>query len=268
MNKVAILYICIGKYVVFWREFYESYEKLFLSSSHKEYFVFTDQEKVCYEDNENVHIIFQKDLGWPGNTLFRFKIFIGIEEQLNRFDYCFFMNANMLCNEMVMEKDFLPIKEDILVVQHPGFYNKPCYKYPYDRNKKSSAYMSYNQGDVYVCGGVNGGKTRSFMNLCHELSNNIDEDYEKGIVALWHDESQINKYIWLHSSYRVLTPAFCFPEGSKIPFPQTLIVREKSKYFDVKKIKHFKKIDVNYRRCKDFMIRYTLSLYYLIKKRV
>lgn len=29
MNKVAVLYICTGKYDVFWKDFYISYEKYF-----------------------------------------------------------------------------------------------------------------------------------------------------------------------------------------------------------------------------------------------
>ena len=40
--QIAILYICTGKYVVFWKDFYQSFEKKFLKKSEVEYFVFTD----------------------------------------------------------------------------------------------------------------------------------------------------------------------------------------------------------------------------------
>ena len=42
MNKVAVLYICTGKYDVFWKDFYISYEKYFLPDCEKHYYVFTD----------------------------------------------------------------------------------------------------------------------------------------------------------------------------------------------------------------------------------
>ena len=45
--KVGILYICTGKYIVFWEEFYKSCQKYFLSDSEcvKQYYVFTDVDK-------------------------------------------------------------------------------------------------------------------------------------------------------------------------------------------------------------------------------
>ena len=47
--KVAILYLCSGDYSIFWEKFFRSYEKKFLPECHKEYFVFTDKEKIYME---------------------------------------------------------------------------------------------------------------------------------------------------------------------------------------------------------------------------
>ena len=84
-SYIAILYICTGKYSVFWKEFYRSMEKYFLRNSEVEYFVFTDADKLYDEEkNARIHRIRQENLGWPGNTLFRFRMFVSIKEKLER----------------------------------------------------------------------------------------------------------------------------------------------------------------------------------------
>ena len=100
--RVAVLYICTGRYSVFWEEFYRSMEKYFLKESKIEYFVFTDTDKLYDEENNNrIHRIRQDNLGWPGNTLFRFRMFVGIKERLKDFDYLFFLNANTVCRQEI-----------------------------------------------------------------------------------------------------------------------------------------------------------------------
>lgn len=230
VNKIAILYVCVGSYVAFWQDFYKSFEKLFLKNAIVEYYVFTDADKIYAEEkNERIHRKYQEDLGWPGNTLFRFKIFETVESELRKFDYIFFMNSNIVCMQEITEEMFLPQKEELLVVQHPGWFDRKPYEYPYDRNRKSSAYIPKTQGQIYVCGGVNGGKAEAFLRVIHDLSKQIEEDYARGIIAKWHDESQLNKYIVKRKDYRLLSPAYCYPEGWKIPFEPILLVRDKSK---------------------------------------
>lgn len=228
--KIAILYICTGEYAVFWKDFYCSFELNFLRGDVKEYFVFTDCECIYGEkDNEKIHRIYQTSLGWPGNTLFRFKMFSKILDQLETFDYIFFMNANVVCMREITREMFLPEGQDLLVVQHPGYYDRKNYEFPYERHKKSLAYIPYREGQVYVCGGINGGKTEPYIRLIRELDRRIQDDYERGVIAVWHDESQLNRYIIDHTDYRLLTPSFCYPEGWKIPFEICLMVSEKCK---------------------------------------
>lgn len=55
MTKVGMLYICTGKYTVFWPEFYRTFNDKFLPNCEKEYFVFTDAPAIEYEDAPGVH---------------------------------------------------------------------------------------------------------------------------------------------------------------------------------------------------------------------
>lgn len=41
MATIGMLYICTGKYTVFWPEFYETFSRNFLPGCKKEYFIFT-----------------------------------------------------------------------------------------------------------------------------------------------------------------------------------------------------------------------------------
>ena len=79
--KIGILYIGIGRYACFWSGFYKSCEQFLVTEAEKHYYVFTDKE-ADIESNEQVQVFHQDDMGWPCNSLFRFKIFNRIKEQL------------------------------------------------------------------------------------------------------------------------------------------------------------------------------------------
>jgi hypothetical protein len=228
MKKIGILYICTGKYTIFWDDFYKSTEKYLLPELEKHYFVFTDGEINTYE-NPFVKIVEQKRLGWPFDTLYRFKIFLGIENQLQEMDYLYFFNSNLILLQNI-GNEILPDEQDELVVtQHPGFYNKKRKKFTYETNKKSSAYIAENEGNIYVAGGLNGGRTQSFLKLAQELCKNIDVDFEKNIIAIWHDESHLNRYV-IGKNVKVLSPAYLFPQDSTIPFEQKILILDKNKF--------------------------------------
>jgi len=75
--KIGILYICTGKYDIFWKDFYLSSEKYLLKNHEKHYFVFTDSKTIFdAANNKNIHVIYQKNLGWPNNALMRYHIFL------------------------------------------------------------------------------------------------------------------------------------------------------------------------------------------------
>ena len=45
--------------------------------------------------------VLKKNLGWPGNTLFRFDMFLSIEKEIIKFDYLFFL-MEILCFRSVL----------------------------------------------------------------------------------------------------------------------------------------------------------------------
>lgn len=241
MHKIGILYICTGEYTVFWPEFYLSSEQYFLKNSEVHYFVFTDSETIAFQsENSRIHVIHQEAYGWPFSTLLRFSVFLGAREQLEPLDYVFFFNANAQFISPIQEEKFLPDEtkgEKLLVVQHPGFYNKKMYEFTYDRNPRCSAYIPFWQGHIYICGGINGGKTHDFLKMCECLSGLINQDLKQDIIPAWHDESHINKYILGRKDVKVLSPAYCYPEDWDIPYDGRILIRNKKKYINISQIR-------------------------------
>ena len=57
MATIGMLYICTGKYTVFWPEFYETFSRNFLPGCKKEYFVFTDAPSIAHEAANSLNFI-------------------------------------------------------------------------------------------------------------------------------------------------------------------------------------------------------------------
>lgn len=207
--KVAILYIATGRYTVFWNSFYESAEKFLLTDCEKHYFVFTDRVD-DFNTQENVSIFDQKKLGWPYDTLMRFDIFLSIKELLQSYDFIYFFNGNTEFLSTITANDLLPLsnQENFTLVHQPHMFHLKRKKFTYDRNPKSSAYISYQHGKYYFTGALNGGKSKYFLSMCETLSENIHRDLGEEVIALFHDESHLNHYALDRTDIKILEPYF------------------------------------------------------------
>lgn len=97
---------------------------------------------------------------------------------------------------------------DSVALLHAYFYRLPRNLYTYDRNPKSKAYMEV--GDFYYHAAVFGGSWKWVKALTEACYQGIMEDKKNKVEALWHDESHLNKYMWLHKPSRVLSPEYCW----------------------------------------------------------
>ena len=227
--KIAILYIALGRYDVFWDDFYKSCEKFFIPNAQKTYFVFTDSDNI--RATENMVKIPHENMGWPNNTLMRFDLFLSIKDKLKDFDYIFFFNGNM---EFIapVGHEVLPdekLNDGLVMGLHPGFALKPRKEWTYERNPESMAYIPFDSGAYYVQGCLNGGTSKAYLKLCQECSKNTHTDLDKNIVAVWHDESHLNKYI-LDKNPLILGCNYLWPENfpGKKPDDIKIIQRDKS----------------------------------------
>ena len=229
--KIAILYICTGKYSQFFAEFYKSCEKFFLTEAQKHYFVFTDKPDLT--NAPNVILINKECAGFPADSLFRFEMILQQEESLSQFDYLYFFNSNALVLEPI-GTEILPDSTGLVGAEWPGRrkpFKHPMF-FPYETRRESLACIRKSDGNgkfFYFMGGLNGGTAESYLAMIKDLAYNIRRDYEHGIIACFHDESHINKYFRTHPC-KILTREYCWPEEWLYSgFTPKLIFRHKVK---------------------------------------
>lgn len=227
--KVALLYIAIGRYSVFWEYFYQSAEKFLLTECDKHYFIFTDNSQLFI--NDNVTRVQQEKLGWPYDTLMRFDFFLSIKDQLEKFDYVLFFNGNTEILSRITEKDILPLEgqKKLIFALQPHMFHLKINNFTYERNPMSSAYITYNDGKYYFTGAFNGGEVKSYIKMCETISKNIKDDLENKIIALWHDESHLNKYAVNRDDIKILPPYF-FKGESEYWKKSKVVFLDKSHY--------------------------------------
>lgn len=220
MSQVGLLCIATNKYIKFVGPMWESAKKHFMAKHKVQLFVFTNQPDVP----EGAIRVQWEHTPWPGPTLLRYHAFLTAEEQLMKMDYLYYCDADMKFVDTVGDEAL----GDLVGTLHPGFYNKTRYEYTYERRSQSMAYMATTEGFAYFAGGFNGGRTKNFLDMAKECKANIDIDTSRNIVAVWHDESHMNKYMFRHPPTNVLNPSYCYPESANIPFKKRLLALDKN----------------------------------------
>lgn len=227
--KIAIFTISLGKYNIFFDEFYNSVNNLFLPKDEKTFFVFTDTK---FEEKDNLIQIEQKKLGWPFDTMNRFHFLCQIQDQLIDYDYIFFFNINM---KVIKEIGYevLPGKENdyLMGCNHPLHFNWPIDSLPYERNPKSECYIPYGKGRIYYQGCFNGGRSEEFLEMSKVLKNKIDLDVNNNIIPIWHDESMLN-YYYESKNPLTLKYTYIYPESYNLEGEPIMIQRDKWKYMN------------------------------------
>lgn len=200
--KIALLTIATNKYIQFAQPLWDSVKTHFLTEHQVDMFVHTNVDGVP----DGCKKIYQEHHPFPYPTLMRFHIFTTNKSHYDDYDYYFYCDIDMLFVDHVGEEVF----GNITATRHPGFYNQSRQFFSYETRPASSAYISNNEGTYYFCGGFNGG--RDYLKMAEKIAKNIDDDEKEGLVAVWHDESHLNRYLVDNPPDNILTPSYCFPE--------------------------------------------------------
>lgn len=210
---IAIIYLAIGKYDVFWDEFYHSCEQFLFSESKKHYFVFTDSSKLLSLQSENVTIIPYIDRGWVTNVMAKSHCILSVRSSLEKYEYVFYINANYKVLSPISCQDILPGENEgyLSALSFDIYRDLDKELYGYDRNPESQAFIPYGEGSYYYQGGFYGGRVTEVLALTEAIEYASQIDRAKGIMALWHDESYLNKYL-LNRTPRIISMQYCKPE--------------------------------------------------------
>lgn len=223
--KVGMVVIATGKYIDFVFPLWESAKKHFLPGQDVTMFLFTDKLSDSRLINEpKIRAYDQQHMAWPGPTLFRYNIFHAARKELEQMDYIFYCDADMRFVDTVGAE----ILSDRVGTIHPGFFDKPRTAFTYETNVASKAYVAPHEGTVYFAGGFNGGTKMEFLQMCSVLSERIADDYKRGLIAVWHDESHMNRYFIDNPPTVQLSPSYCYPESWSLPFAKKLLALDKN----------------------------------------
>lgn len=217
-RKVGMCIMATGKYLAYAEECIASARKHFCPEDVVTFFLFTDGTPTAAKDVIKIH---QERLGWPKDTLMRFKVYLDNSHLFANMDYMFACDADMLFVSDVGEE----ILGDLVATQHPGYLNQ---RGTYETNPISTAYVRSVEGEKYYCGGFYGGSTSAFIKLLSTTNERIEKDFEKDFIAVWHDESHLNRYFIDFEPSKVLSPSYCYPESWDLPYEKKLLALDKN----------------------------------------
>ncbi len=220
MKKIAICFIGTNKYYNFFENYYKSAKQKFLTDCEKKFLLFTDKD-VQVPDDVSLYKIEHKN--WPFITLMRFKIINLAEEEIKKYDWFVFVDADMFFNEPVKYEDFFDDSKSLFGVQHPGFIDS-IGTFEFNKNSLAAVDVTSDNLSTYWQGCLWGGKVNHALRMTKELEKRIDHDLKNNIIAVWHDESHMNKYfIENFHNVNTLDSGFAYPEKWILPFNKKII---------------------------------------------
>ena len=223
--KILILTIATNKYIQFVERLYDNIEDKFLKGHEIQGLLFTEHD-VETSDNIKVSQIEHED--WPMPTLKRYNYFVKEKEYISQFDYCYYFDIDMGIVQDVGDE----VLSDLVGTMHPYQTFSPKEQRTYDRNPNCLACVKPGEeGNYYYAGGFNGGKTEEFLKMSEVIADRVTKDLEKGVIALWHDESHMNRYLIDNPPSLSLTPTYCFAEeqmnNASYPYDAKIIALKK-----------------------------------------
>ena len=262
-EKIRYFIVATNQYVNFARDLINSMK---INSGEEEqlnFTVFTNEKSSLFDLNERrieITVVEIPNLGWPDATLARYDLISSVVHDFNDDILCYIdadmiVDKNLNCeirNTITLDQD------SFFAVSHPGYWRGGALNYlptylrhprlilsdafrffrlggigAWETNEESQAFVARRKRANYVAGGLWFAKSRVFSNAVHELAGQVEKDKsEKGVVAIWHDESHLNSWITINK-VKILDPSWCF--SPEFPFLRKLV----PKVFAVSKGENF-----------------------------
>ena len=238
MNDSALTFISIatGKYLEYWFNQALSIQEYYKGKSPIKLILLTDQVTSTDEWRKinleiPIEIISVPSYGWPEATLLRYKLMSDISRNLLE-GVCIYLDADMRFVKTFTEDQFESSPSlRMTFVEHPGYWRSTdmgtYFRNPgliardifrklkfgglgaWETRKVSLAYCERSRRKRYCCGGIWFGPKVKFLDFINQMSVNVQTDWENGIIAIWHDESHLNKWI-SENSYNLQDPSYCY----------------------------------------------------------
>jgi hypothetical protein len=211
MLVISLNLIATNKYLEFLPDVLESVEKFFFKNNRINIIVHTNGKLSKKKFHSERIEVFKNEIDhepWPFTTLKRFHYFTQAEKIIRRSDFSFYIDVDSLFIDNI---DSFDIQESgIFATIHPGLNQGPGTP---ERNPNSEAYIPIGSTNRYFCGGFFGGDSESFLKMSDTIKNAINRDLKRNIIAIWHDESHLNKFLMLNEPTRIFNYPFAVAEN-------------------------------------------------------
>ena len=215
--RVGFVSYATGPYNSFAEELWESIQAHAFPGEEVHFFLFTDRAaNGSFLPGPLVHKRQQERLGWPFDSLGRHFLYLEASEWFVGMDYILAIDSDA---KVVGHLDDGMLGHRIGTLQAWSF-GRERNLYTYDsrltpaRTPYSAAYIGPNEGMCYFCGGLFGGSLLGFLGILEDTVALARRDLSANPphVALWHDESYLNRVFLDNPPSVVLSPAFMYPE--------------------------------------------------------
>lgn len=218
--KISLCIIGTGKYVQFLDPLIKSINTYMFCEYDKTIFVFTDTQTL---NIKNINVEYISHLPVLLTTLLKFTYLNRISKNLMEGNLIYYIDSDCLVVDTI-NKDVFPDDENQLVtVLHPL---RRSGENLYETNFNSLAYVIDGNTSVYFQGCFFGGYTNAVLTMIDVLDKNIRLDLKNNIIAKWHDESHLNKYL-LKNSPKKLHGGYAYPDPKRwrteFPFDKKII---------------------------------------------
>lgn len=214
--NIGLLIIATGKYKMFLADLIKSADKFFFtkdSSDIVHYYLFVDETIEILSSSRSVTQIIIDHNPWPFSTLCRYHHFVNHKHQFDNLDYIYYIDSDMYFVDHVDSE----ILSDIVCVEHPWFPDRDPINndITIEHNTQSTSHIPKHIKFQYMQNAFFGGNKNCILNMFEFLANQIDIDYQRGIIARWHDESHANKFYIAYAT-KILDRSYCYDYRSPL----------------------------------------------------
>ena len=217
--RIAILIISTGKYNILSESLIQSVKK-YLGDS--DIYLFTDEKR------DDVKCFRTENAEWPFVRLKRFETLREIYKSVSEYDLILYLDADMEIVSDIPDSIFELLSSRFIGVSHPANFIHRDF-WPVETNNSSTAYLNPEKVGTYCQGCLWGAASGSFEEMNETLRDNVQKDINSGLVAVWHDESHLNKFFFENSKdLKILSPSFAYPENWNLNVDRIIIHKDKN----------------------------------------
>jgi FkbM family methyltransferase len=204
-QNIAVIFIGLGKYSLFYDRFYESIQENFLPDTKKQFFIFSDEDFLVrgrvadYSDDET----FIKTGTFNSARdikLHKFHFIKSAWDKIKEYEYVVYFDADNLVRQPIKEEDFFNHNKALVGVVHPWGSIRDS-KEKFESNPLSGAFIEEDKINIlYHQSCFWGGTTSKIEEMVNECYDSLEKDIETGHKNKDKicDEVHVNRYFALN----------------------------------------------------------------------